>query len=73
MRRENALKGAIVGAGYTQKVFAKLLGISHKTLNTKLNRRGSFTMEEAETICKILGVTDAAKKSALFFRKVSQK
>lgn len=53
-------------AGYSQRSFAKELGISKNTLNNKLNGRGFFDVEQAKLICKKLNINDDADKVKIF-------
>ena len=50
------LKLIMMAKNYTQEKLAKELGIAEYTLNMKLNGRTSFTVPEADEICKILEI-----------------
>lgn len=52
----NKLKAKIVEEGMTQEKLATKLGISVQALNAKLNKRSSFTIEEAQMITKVLNI-----------------
>lgn len=62
------LKAAITEAGYTQTTLAQELKMSPNTLSFKISGKGKFDIEEATTICDILGITDGAKKAAIFLQ-----
>ena len=51
----NELKGKIVAKGLRQEDVAKILGISTKTFNTKLNR-GIFNSLEIERLIVVLDI-----------------
>ena len=51
----NELKGKIRAKGYTQERLAKELGISPKTLSSKLSK-GVFGSDEIEKMIKILEI-----------------
>jgi len=61
----NELKGKIKAKGYTQERLAKELGMSSKTLCTKLNK-GIFGSDEIERIINILEIKDPLE---IFFAK----
>ena len=52
----NELKGKMVARNLTQRDVAKILGISEKTLNSKLNNRGLFNASEMENLIKLLKI-----------------
>lgn len=64
MTNTNLLKGKIVEKGYTQTELAKLLSISHASMNYKINNRRSFTVNEISMLCKILNIRN---KDEYFF------
>lgn len=53
-------------AGFTQRSFAKELGMSKNTLNNKLNGRGCFDTEQVKTICSKLHIVDSSLKAEIF-------
>lgn len=59
MLNKNLLKAEWVKKGYTQNDVAKILGITPKTLCLKL-KRGSFGLDEAETLIKKLKIENPA-------------
>lgn len=75
MTDTNALRGKIVGAGYTQKSFAEAVGISENAFSAKINNKDGacFDVIEAERICDALNITSGAEKASIFLSKVSQK
>lgn len=58
------LKGKIIEAGMTQGELARALGMSLKTLNSKINNRAKLTVEEAKKIANILSISNP---SEIFF------
>lgn len=52
----NEIKGRIVAKGLTQDYVAKKIGISTKTLNSKLNGKGAFDVNEIESLIKVLDI-----------------
>ena len=65
MLNKNALKAEFVKNGYTQKDIAKILGISEKTLISRLNR-GVFGTDEAQILVDTLKIK---KPTDIFFAK----
>lgn len=61
----NALKAEFVRNGYTQKAVSELLGISEKTLITRL-KTGNFTTNEAQILVEKLHIENPV---AIFFAK----
>lgn len=62
----NRLRGKIVEAGLTQQDLAARLEMSKNTLSNKINGKTPFNMDEAITICDILGIHDDAEKAQIF-------
>ncbi|AJA42620.1 Cro-like phage repressor (endogenous virus) [Clostridium phage phiCT9441A] len=52
----NKLKGKIVEKCYTQKILAKELGITPQALNSKINKRTQFTLDEVVKLTSILEI-----------------
>lgn len=67
------LKGRIAAAGYSQKSLAVRLGMSHSTLNRKVNGIVPLNTVEIEELCQILMIRDGAERAAIFLGKASQK
>lgn len=65
MLDKNALKAEFVRNGYTQKDIATMLGISEKTLISRLNR-GVFGTDEAQILVEKLHIKNPI---AIFFAK----
>lgn len=63
------LKGKISEQGITKEELAFRLGISVKTLNSKLHNRSSITVREADKLTKILKIENP---SDIFFTPQSQ-
>lgn len=63
--------GIITKNGYTQRTFASIIGMHKNTFNAKINGRGSFTLEQVNLICRVLGVTDPLEKCAIFLNPTS--
>lgn len=61
----NELKGKIKAKGYTQEKLARELGMSPKTLCTKLNK-GIFGSDEIENIIRLLDIQNPIE---IFFAK----
>lgn len=68
MLDRNALKAEFVRNGYTQKDIATLLGISEKTLISRLNR-GVFGTDEAQILVEKLHIKNPV--SIFFAKKVT--
>lgn len=62
----NELKGKMVAKGLRQVDVAKMLGISTKTLNTKLNSKGAFDSNEIEKLIEVLSIENPIE---IFFAK----
>ncbi|QUI25675.1 helix-turn-helix transcriptional regulator [Vallitalea pronyensis] len=52
----NELKGRIVAKGLTQEKVADILGITVKTINSKLNNKGDFRISEIEQLIEVLEI-----------------
>ena len=61
----NQLRAEIVRAGKIQKEVPDCIGISANTFSKKI-KNGSFGLDEAEKIIKLLDIQDP---SAIFFRR----
>lgn len=61
----NELKGRIKAKGYTQEKLARELGISPKTLSSRLSK-GIFGSDEIEKMIKILDIKNPIE---IFFNK----
>lgn len=66
MLDENRLRGKIAGAGMTQRILAKKIGVSENTLNHKINGKRDFTIGEIDRICSALNISDAEEKALIF-------
>ncbi|MBK1809448.1 helix-turn-helix transcriptional regulator [Clostridium sp. YIM B02505] len=66
----NKLKARMIEQGYTQRRLADGIGITVQTLNSKINGRSVFSLDEAISITKIL---DIKNPEEIFFDSVSQK
>lgn len=66
MVNTNALKGAIVAAGHSQRSLAKLLCMSENTLGSKVNNKLEFTAEEIIRLCEKINIHDAQTKVDIF-------
>ncbi|MDB8437286.1 helix-turn-helix domain-containing protein [Turicibacter sanguinis] len=57
MMKVNELKGMMVSKGYTQEMLAKELGISRRTLGSRL-KCGVFRSNEIEKLIEVLDIKD---------------
>lgn len=64
MIQVNEIKGRMKAEGYTQKKLAEELGISSKTLSTKL-KKGVFGSDEIEKMIIILNIKNPME---IFFK-----
>lgn len=62
----NLLRGEIVAAGKTVASVAEEIGMKTKTMYNKMNGQSQFTVDEAESLCAVLHITDPAKKCSIF-------
>ena len=60
------LKKALLDAGITQKRLAEMSGISKNALSRKINNYSDFTLSETRVVCECIGITDPARKCAIF-------
>lgn len=60
------LKAQIVRSGYNQKTLAKAAKMSVNSLNAKINGRKPMHCDEADILCKLLGITDPVEKVNIF-------
>lgn len=61
------IKAAMVREGFKQETLAEAIGMSHNTMNAKLNGRTKMYVDEAVAICNVLKIPDA-KKIEIFLR-----
>lgn len=73
MLDRNKFKGAVARAGMTQNALAKRLEISNNTLSSRVTGKSSFSVDEVDSICKILKIEDAGEKAEIFLAQASQK
>ncbi|MBB6696277.1 helix-turn-helix transcriptional regulator [Clostridium algidicarnis] len=66
----NKLKAKMTERGYTQKRLASNMGISIQTLNSKINGKATFSLDEAVLLTKILSIENPLE---IFFESSSQK
>lgn len=66
----NKLKGKVVEIYGTQSSFAKALGVSEKTMTSKMNGNAYFTVPEISKAVKILGLSAADIQEYFFTEKV---
>ena len=72
MLNKNRLMGAIARAGFTQRSLANSMGISKNTLNSKINGKGYFDIQQIDLMCEVLGISDDKEKIEIFLSKSSQ-
>lgn len=72
MLNKNLLRSAIARNGYTQEMLAKMLGISANTLSSRMNGDSSFSIDEVDKICAILGIVSNSEKINIFLASESQ-
>jgi DNA-binding XRE family transcriptional regulator len=67
----NKLRGKIIEKFGTQGRFAKVLGVSERTLSLKLNNKIFFTQDEISKSSELLSI-DSDKIQVYFFEKEVQ-
>lgn len=72
MVQTNLLKGKIVMSGISRKELAKKIHMSESTLSDKINGKRSFTVDEVELLCEILGIVSSDEKVSIFLAKSYQ-
>lgn len=65
------LRGAMAEAQITQRDIAVALGKSENTITDRFKGRKAFDVNEAEKICKLIGITDNGKKAEIFLANSS--
>ena len=60
------LKGKMVEAGYTQRSLAKALNMSKNTLNSRINGKTAFDVDEVQRVCVLLNINSASDKCDIF-------
>jgi transcriptional regulator with XRE-family HTH domain len=68
----NLLKGRIVASGLSRKELASKAHMSESTLSDKINGKRSFTTDEVEIICDVLGIDTCEDKVNIFLHSASQ-
>lgn len=66
MVNTNKIKGRLRELGKTQLDVAKYLGIQQATANQKINNSRCFTLEEAEKLAELLGISPEEFKLYFF-------
>lgn len=57
----NKLKAIYTELGYNQKTLSEATGISYNTLNSKINLKSKFNIDEANLLCNFLNIPDDKK------------
>lgn len=65
------LKGIMAEKGISQLALAKTLNVNKDTLNSRFLGKTSFTVDEANDICKALGIFDEHTKCEIFLSTAS--
>ena len=73
MVQTNLLKGKIVSSGVSRKELAEKAHMAESTLSDKINGKRSFTVDEAEIICDVLGIESCEEKVSIFLHRAYQK
>lgn len=60
------LKGAIAESGLTCKDIAPLVGMSKKTLSSRINGKSAFRTDEIERLCYVLKIEEPERKIEIF-------
>ena len=55
------IKAAMVREGFKQETLAEAVGMSHNTMNAKLNGRTKLYVDEAVAICNVLKIPNEKK------------
>lgn len=66
----NEIKGRIVAKGLTQEEVAKMIGISTRSFNSKLNGKSTFNVDEMEILIKVLNINNPIE--IFFANKLAQ-
>lgn len=67
MRKFGRLREQIKVVFGTQKAFAEAMGINVATLNSKLNGKATWTLEEIEKAISLLGFSTSEIKEYFFY------
>lgn len=67
MRKFGKLREKIKLVFGAQKSFAEAMGINVATLNAKLNSKTSWTLEEIEKACSLLGIQKSEIEEHFFY------
>ncbi|MBP3936443.1 MAG: helix-turn-helix transcriptional regulator [Clostridia bacterium] len=59
--------------GISQRSLAKALGCSKNTINSKINGKSAFSLDDVDAVCAVLGITDERKKVEIFLSESCQK
>lgn len=65
------LRGRIREKGLTQKDVAEMLNVSETTVGAKINNKRPITLDEADKISEILGISDGEFVSFFLTRVVA--
>lgn len=61
------LESAIADSGKKKSYLADKCSLSRQSLTSKINNRSEFTGTQIMILCKELGITQLARKEAIFF------
>jgi len=60
------LRGAIAEKGLSQSVVARKINMHPNTLSSRMLGKSQFTVNEAASICDILGISDDCVRARIF-------
>ena len=60
------LKVEMLRSNINQNDIARELNMTSATLSRKINGKSDFKLDEAKTICRLLGIKDPALRSEIF-------
>ena len=66
MMKVNLIRSRLALRNMTQKDLARQIGISRNTMSSRMTGKSSFTLEEVDRICEILGIRDKAEAKEIF-------
>lgn len=66
MLKVNVIRSRMALLGKSQHEIASMLGISRNTMSSRMTGKSSFTLEEVDQLCKILGIVDDKEKRFIF-------
>ena len=61
------IKALMLERGYSQRTLSTKMGMSVNSLNSKINNKNTFSVDEASKLCDLLKIVDCESRCRIFF------